>query len=167
VNPHGDAIHIQPHNDVPKRVDVFNNTVVAAGEGITVRRREGDHRFSQHVVANAVFASRPLTGGVQRNNLVDEYDAAGAFLTAPYGLPGQLDLYPKTNRLEGVSTDLSEFSHYTDWNRDFNGVLRGGRFPGAYGGEGVNPGWRLELERKPLHLESIDRAGPVPPEGLQ
>jgi len=149
VNPHGDAIHVQPHNDVPKRIDIFNNTIVAMGEGITVRRREGDHRFSQQVVANAVFGARPLTGGIQRGNLVGDHDAAGAFLTAPYGLPGQLDLYPKTHRLGGEVTDLSEFSQYRDWNRDFNGVLRSGRFPGAYGGEGDNPGWRLRLERKP------------------
>jgi len=151
VNPHGDTIHVQPHNDVPKRIDIFNNTIVAKGEGITVRRREGDHRFSQQVVANAVFGARPLTGGIQRGNLVGDLDAAGAFLTAPYGLPGQLDLYPKTDWLEGkgAPTDLSEFSHYPDWNRDFNGVLRSGRFPGAYGGEGDNPGWRLDLRGKP------------------
>lgn len=72
VNPHGDAVHIQPHNDVPKHVDIFNNTVVSRGEGITVRRREVDARFSQQVVANAVFASPPLTGGKQRGNLVDD-----------------------------------------------------------------------------------------------
>ena len=123
--------------------------------------------FFQQVVANAVFASRPLTGGGQRGNLVDDYDGAGDYLTAPYGHFGELDLFPKTRRLGWVPIDLSEFVQYRQWNRDFNGVLRGGRFPGAYGGEGVNPGWRLELERKPLHLESIDRAGPVPPEGLQ
>jgi len=36
VNPYGDAIHIQPHNDIPKRIDIAFNTVLAEGVGISV-----------------------------------------------------------------------------------------------------------------------------------
>ena len=149
VNPHGDAIHIQPHNDVPKRVDIFSNTVVAGGAGITIRRRKDDARFSQYVVANAVFASPPLEGGERNSNLSHAYDAAGNYLTSPYDDIDRLNLFPKTGRLGNTTLDLSAFERYMDWNRDFNGVMRINRYPGAYSGEGVNPGWRLRLGRKP------------------
>lgn len=34
INGGGDAIHIQPHNDVPRDMDIFSNTVLASGAGI-------------------------------------------------------------------------------------------------------------------------------------
>jgi hypothetical protein len=149
VNPHGDAIHIQPHNDVPKQVDIFRNTVVAAGDGIIIRHREDDFRFSPNVVANAVFASPALTGGRQQANVFDEYDAAGRYLTRPYGAVSGLDLYPRRGQLSDKPIDLSRFDHHLEWDRDFDGVKRMGRFVGGYSGEGINPGWRLRIERKP------------------
>jgi hypothetical protein len=54
VNHGGDAIWIQPHNDRPRMIRVFRNTIVAAGTGIRVRG--SDQRFAQTVVGNAVFA---------------------------------------------------------------------------------------------------------------
>ena len=36
VNHVGDAVRIQPHNDVPKDIVVFYNTVVASGLGISI-----------------------------------------------------------------------------------------------------------------------------------
>jgi hypothetical protein len=83
VNRHGDAIHVQPHNDVPKTVYVFNNTVLAAGEGIAIRNRELPV-WPQKVFANAVFASMPLSGGEATGNLLGRYDEAAGFLRAPY-----------------------------------------------------------------------------------
>jgi hypothetical protein len=83
VNHHGDAIHVQPHNDVPKTVYVFNNTVLAAGEGIAIRNRESPV-WPQKVFANAVFAGMPLSGGEATGNLLGRYDEAAGFLRAPY-----------------------------------------------------------------------------------
>lgn len=82
VNRHGDAIHIQPHNDVPRAVFVFNNTVLAQGEGIAIRNREAP-AWPQQVFANMVFAGRPLTGGQAAGNLLAGYDGAARFLRAP------------------------------------------------------------------------------------
>jgi hypothetical protein len=83
VNRQGDAIHIQPHNDVPKTVYVFNNTVLAKGEGIAIRNREPS-AWPQQVFANAVFAGMPLTGGQATGNLLGRYEEAGSFLRAPF-----------------------------------------------------------------------------------
>ena len=41
VNAHGDAIRIQPHNDIPRRILIAYNTVVAAGAGISLLQKEG------------------------------------------------------------------------------------------------------------------------------
>lgn len=67
VNTHGDAINIQPHNAVPRRIDVFHNTVLAANTGIRVSG--GDPAYTQRVMGNAVFADNPIAGGEQRANI--------------------------------------------------------------------------------------------------
>ena len=59
VNPYGDAIHIQPHNDVPKRIDIAFNTVLAERAGISVVPGGASTTYRQTVVANAVFAAVP------------------------------------------------------------------------------------------------------------
>jgi len=132
VNHHGDAIHIQPHNDVPKRVDIFSNSVVARGDGIVIRRRENDFRFKQYVVGNAVFASTPLKGGEQNSNVTERYEAAGDYLADPYQALGQLDLHPKPDKLIDTDQDLSRFQQYQDWDLDFDGGKRRSVFVGAY-----------------------------------
>ncbi len=149
VNPHGDAVNIQPHNDVPRRVDIFSNTVVAAGAGITIRRRENDNRFTPRVTANAVFASPALVGGVQRANLSRLYEVAGEYLVSPYGDLNLLNLFPKIDISVDAIPDFSQIARYLDWNRDFNGNVRNERYLGAYRGEGENLGWHLRMERKP------------------
>ena len=61
VNAYGDAVRIQPHNDIPRRLTVAFNTVLARGAGIVrgakARRAAG---IQQDVFANAVFAGVPL-----------------------------------------------------------------------------------------------------------
>jgi len=150
VNDFGAAVHIQAHNDVPKRIRVFNNTVLA--NGTTVSISSGDPGFEQRLVGNALFGSPP-SGGTQVDNVADTYGAAGSYLTRPDGvLAGEvdrLDLYPLAGTLYGTAIDLSGLMSYEDGNRDFNAAARPGTFRGAYAGEGQNPGWRLALERKP------------------
>lgn len=149
VNPLGDAVHIQPHNDVPKQVDIFNNTVVASGAGILIRQKQGEQHFTQHVVANLVFAMPDILGGEQRANLTGSFAAAGNYLTAPYAAVDGLDLFPRVDNSTGGVSDSAGFTDYPDWNLDFNGNRRIGGNPGAYSGSGQNPGWQLKLERKP------------------
>lgn len=81
VNDHGDAIRIQPHNDIPRNVDVLGNTIVAAGTGVLVRTGEAPAGagFRQAVTGNAVFAGRPIDGGVSSANTVAPFEAAAYY----------------------------------------------------------------------------------------
>ena len=134
------AVRIQRHNNVPRRIDVFNNTVVAGNTGISITG--ADPAYPQRVTANAVFAGTPLTGGQQTGNVTGTYAAATTYLNNPMAAIGSgLDLYPKTGQLIGIAVDESFLSSLLDWNVDFNGLRRIFIYRGAYSGDGVNPGW--------------------------
>ncbi|MDP1924214.1 MAG: hypothetical protein Q8K57_05455 [Thiobacillus sp.] len=94
VNRQGSAIHIQPHNDIPKTVYIFNNTVLAAAEGIAIRNRTPPV-WPQKVFANMVFAGTPITGGQVAGNLLGGYDDAARFLRAPYEPISEMDPRPQ------------------------------------------------------------------------
>ncbi len=150
VNDDGPAVHFQAHEDVPRRVRVFHNTVVADGVGIRVLA--GHPGFTQRVVGNAVFGSPPLDGGTQLDNTTDAYAAAGAYLVNPDGMlsgPDRLDLYPLPGTLGGA-VDTTGLLGYPEADRDFNGAPRSASFRGAYAGEGANPGWLPALEIMPV-----------------
>lgn len=154
VNNVGPAVLIQPHNDVPKRVRVFHNTIVASGIGIRVDG--GDVAFEQRVEANAIFAGTPLeldVDVVANDNVTDSYGQAGAYLVNPDGVVAggvdRLDLYPLVGVLDGTALNLGHLASYTDFDRDFDGTPRSGTFRGAYAGEGTNPGWQPALEIRP------------------
>jgi hypothetical protein len=143
------AIAIQPHNDVPKAIEVFHNTVVAAGPGILVTG--GAAGFQQRVRANAVFSASPaILGGNAFDNVTGSRAAAISFLVNPFGTIGDgLDLFPLTGTLSGPPVDTTGLTGFLDWDLDFNGHPRDATFRGAYSGEGSNPGWPPALERKP------------------
>lgn len=154
VNSVGDALNIVPHNDQPRSVTVFQNTVVADGRGIYVSG--GKAGFTQRIIGNAVFAAPAISGPNQASNITAAYGSANVYLKNPWGAIGQLDLYPLAGMLEGTAIDTSAFTGYTDWSLDFNGRARDQAFRGAYSGAGSNPGWKLALAMK-------DSAAPVTP----
>jgi hypothetical protein len=148
VNRSGPAVHIQPHNDVPKRIRVYQNTIIASGNGIRILG--GDPAYQQLVVGNTVFADPALSGGVRVDNISDLLANAASYLSNPGAAIGSgLDLYPLPGMLSGPAISPGDLSSYEDWNRDFNGNPRPGTFRGAYAGEGANPGWQLALDLKP------------------
>lgn len=105
----GTAVRIQAQNSVPRRIEAFNNTIVATNTGISIT--SADPAYSQRVVGNAVFASTPLTGGQQSNNVTGTYSAASTYLNNPMAALGSgLDLYPKSGQLQGTAIDYSVFS---------------------------------------------------------
>jgi hypothetical protein len=143
------GINIQPHNSVPRRIDIYNNTVVV-GSGNGIRIAGADAAYTQRVVGNAVFAPTPLVGGQQSNNVTGTYAAASTYLNNPMAALGSgLDLYPKTGQLQGTAIDYSPSAGQMDGDRDFNGRVRVATYRGAYSGSGVNPGWTLALAIKP------------------
>ena len=142
------AIHIQKHNNVPKRIEIWNNTVVAGNTGIQITG--ADPAYPQRVTGNAVFAATPLYGGQQTGNITGTYAAAATYLNNPTAALGAgLDLYPKTGKLQGTALNLTYLTGFTDQNSDFNGLPRLLTFRGAYSGEGVDPGWLPAQTIKP------------------
>jgi hypothetical protein len=106
VNRSYEGIRIQPHNSVPRRIEIFNNTVIAAGNGIRIAG--ADTAYTQRVTGNAVFAGTPLTGGQQTSNVTGTVAAASTYLNNPTAALGSgLDLYPKTGQLQGTAIETS------------------------------------------------------------
>jgi uncharacterized protein (TIGR03382 family) len=147
VNTSGSAVNITSHNDKPRNVTVFHNTVLASGNGIRISN--ADTGYVQKIIANAVFAGTPISGPNQLGNVTGSYAAAADHLVAPTAPLGTLDLFPKAGQLAGTATDLAQFGGFADGTRDFNGSTRTGVHRGAYEGDGSNPGWRLALAIKP------------------
>jgi len=147
----GDALNIMVHNDVPRNVRVFNNTIVAGNRGISVSG--GATGTTQTVIGNAVFAATPilLSGATasQANNVTGTVAGASNFLNNPAAPLGQLDLFPKAGMLAGTAIDPSAWTAYTASDRDFNGAVKNWTMRGAYTASGANPGWLPKLELKP------------------
>ncbi len=148
VNTLGNAVQIGRHNGRPKMIRVFNNTVVAKGQGIRVGG--GDSGYKQMVMGNAVYASGSISGSAVSNNLSGSYEAAAKVLVRPHAPPGDLDLFPKAGALRGRPLSASDINAFQDWDKDFNGNKRNRGIRGAYAGGGQNPGWLPNLERKPV-----------------
>lgn len=139
VNVAGNAIHIQPHNDVPKQIDIFHNTVIASGKGILLRNGFFGPTHKQKIVANLVFAAEPVSGGEQAHNIVGGRELAGRYLRAPFGTFAQLRLDPIAGRLPLPDVDLGWMQAFTDADRDIDGRLLGLGYIGAYAKEAVRP----------------------------
>jgi len=122
VNPRGDAVHVQPHNDRPRAVFVFNNTVIAAGVGISVKG--GKPGYEQRVDGNAVFASRPLAVGTAGRNFVASPDRAPAHLVNPDGPLSALDLNPRGDTLNAGDDVPTAMQLFPEARADYLGVSR-------------------------------------------
>lgn len=165
VNKYNSAVNIQPHNDKPRMISIFNNTIVSSASGIKISG--GEAGYSQTAIGNAVFAASPINGGSQQYNITDSYANSASYLNNPTGNVGTLDLYPKNNMLTDVTISNSLFSGFTDSDRDFNGDIKNWIFRGAYSGEGTNPGWVLRIEEKPNNNNNgADSIPPLSPSNL-
>lgn len=112
INGEGDAIHIQPHNDVPRDMTIFSNTVLASGVGIRVRQAEG-LPYRQHVTANVVAADTPVQGGSASHNVMLAYRAD--FLRIPVSLLTMrlLERNPSAHHLPAPL--VRELAAHPDW----------------------------------------------------
>lgn len=146
-NPSGTGLNVQPHNDVPRRIEVFRNTFVTSGRGASISG--GDPAYAQRFVGNAAFGEPGLEGGEQVDDHVGEYAAAASMLADPAGaLGGGLDLHPQTGQLaDGV--DESGLDVFSWWDHDFDGRVHDGGHRGAYAGPAGAGAWALDRGRKP------------------
>ena len=154
-NPLGNGIIIKPHNDVPREIHVFRNTVVAKDWGIWLDG--GESKFRQHVVSNLVFAGRPIWADNQTQNFSGAFASAAIFLTKPFGKLGEWDLYPRQNLEAKFEVgNIAGPTSFTEVHMDFNGHPVSDRTMGAYAGWGKNPGWLPRHARKPKTFPTDD-----------
>jgi len=146
VNPHGNAVHIQPHNAVPEAIDVFFNTVLARGDGIRVTG--GNPAKSQRVRANVVFAALPVDAPGQSDNVVGAWTEAGAVLRAPYATGDDLDLRPRQGVLPAIAAEAAPGHDLPDAALDFDARPRGRIVAGALA-EDTAATAPLRLRRRP------------------
>jgi len=92
-NPRGEGVRIQPHNDRPREVVVFNNTIVAAALGLEFGGGEpGFLRLFEH---NLVYGNPAINSEVDGDNFSDRYDRARIALVRLDADPDRLDLTPR------------------------------------------------------------------------
>lgn len=150
VAPEGDAIRIQPHNDIPKNILVAYNTVLARSAGIVLLRGAGLERFSQVVSHNAVFAGRPGAGAETGENWVGSIGQADRLMLAPRLALEGLDPRPKRGALRRRAP--VEFDAVLPGLEvDFDGRRRDPRVAGAYRDVPGPLRWPPALEQMPFH----------------
>lgn len=162
------AVNIRAHNDVPREVLVYNNTVYGADTGITVTGV--DAGFTQAVLGNAIFADNALNldGNVQESdNVTDSVANAGVHVVSPTTNLATMDFYPLAGQLESTALDTALLTGDVDHDLDFNGTVKDFTYRGAYhGGAANNPGWDLEESIKDETTTSPGPdAGPTPDGG--
>jgi hypothetical protein len=135
---------------VLKLAFVYNNTIYTTQSGIQFGSLAST---DDAVIGNLVFAAVPISGSIanQEANIVDTFGNAAHYVNSPAFTLGSMNFYPLVGQAEGPALDLSKFSVNVDYNLDFNWTPKGGlTFRGAYAGAGVNPGWQLQADIKPV-----------------
>jgi hypothetical protein len=143
LNPDGDALHIQPHHDQPKRIWIAYNTILASGDGVRILTRANSPANLREVTHNLIFAGRPLAGGTQFDNQVGSKNQAAAWLRRPDAAPPLLDLSP-LKPLYATATTLPDLPDIT---QDYSGRPRNAADIGALTSA-------APLRREPLALIS-------------
>ncbi len=131
VNHHGPAVRIQPHNDVPRRIDIFQNTVLARDEGIALRRREGQRDGPWRVFNNLVLAATPLLGADPHDNLAGRLHEATRWLLRPVADLARLDLAPRMAYVCDNATSGAGLDEHAEARLDYDGRPRVGCEIGA------------------------------------
>jgi hypothetical protein len=159
------SAYFTDHNGALRLAHVYNNTIYStAGGGIIFASsaRQGDA-----VVGNLlVTAGTPLGGSIVNSsgNLIGTVANASSYFTSPSEILGQMDFYPKSScpGCNGAALDMSAFTGETSYDHDFNGTSKGAFvFRGAYAGQGVNPGWRLQADLKSVAPPVLDLIPPA------
>ena len=83
VNEHGDAIRIQPHNDIPRRIVIAYNTVIAEGTGISVTAEGGRPAIPAARSPRMPYSPRPIAGAMQRETSRRPLSETGAVPPSP------------------------------------------------------------------------------------
>jgi hypothetical protein len=130
INRFGDAVAIREHNDVPKAVDVFRNTILARGIGLLLRN--ADPLATQTVEANVIFGSIEAPESLLALNLVRLLGNSRQFLRRPDGDDGSVDLAPIGPLLDDRHWRSNGRARLPDVDLDFDRNPRSRATMGAY-----------------------------------
>ncbi len=120
VNNFGGAVSIQPHNDVPKNIYIFQNTIVSSG--LPIRVVGADKNYEQKVFANAVFSDKYIAIDEDFGNFKKGYSEAEKYLKNPKGNLENLSLVPKEKLEFTPKKDFSGiYAMFENANVDFSG----------------------------------------------
>lgn len=136
INALGNAIHIQPHNDIPRDMDIFYNTVLASGAGIIVREpAQADGSHTQRVTGNVISAAAPLQARDAAYNLKMPYQPDLVTGNRMHYLTG--NLISRSNARVNLPAGLTRYYElYPDWDQIVSGERRNIQQPGAAFGTG-------------------------------
>jgi hypothetical protein len=155
------------HNGPLKVVHAYNNTIYSQdGGGIrfAAPAREADAVVGNLIVTGGVWLRGPISES--SGNVLGSAADASQYFAAPSETLGQVDLYPKAGcpACSGPPLPVASYKGETESDRDFNGTAKAGfTFRGAYAGHGINPGWRLQADVKPMGVGGIAKDPPSDP----
>lgn len=154
INHSGDAIRVQPHHDIPRKVDIFFNTILAADTGIYHAGFHKPQLPAPWIAGNAIFAKHPLITPADNNeNILNTYQTAGDYLQAPFQPLGAINLVPRPQKRLPPRASTVRMQHYPEWNLDFSGYANIHR-TGAYACS-TQPEWLPNLEIKPENRQNF------------
>lgn len=130
VNRHGDGVMLREHNDVPRAIDMFGNTVLARGTGVLLRN--ADFTAAQEIDGNAIFAGSVEPMALSEGNFVRPYEEAAGTLRMPFASNRALDLAPKGRRFDTGATRSTRRAALPDVGLDIDRKQRGATVVGAY-----------------------------------
>jgi hypothetical protein len=133
VNWLGDGVAIREHHDIPRRIDVFQNTIVA--RGIALLLRNADRSFAQNIFANVVLGAHEGIERWQSDNVLGEYGDARSLLRNVDADLTEIDLSPRPDALRTFRAREPPARPLRANDVDFDGVQRTQALAGAYGGE--------------------------------
>lgn len=116
INPWGDGVHIQPHNDIPRDMVIFYNTFVVRDAGIVIRHKPSWNSFSQKVLANVIAAGRSIQGGEAAYDVTLPFKES---LDKPYPATRLTTLLMAGKQKEHAVPKAvwASFASHPDWNR--------------------------------------------------
>lgn len=149
VNSFGGAgVLVRPHNGMVLVADVYRNTILTEGVGVSITGAQA----SQRVEGNVVYANGmpAILGGAASENVQGSLLDAQGVLVDPTPALGSIDVHPASEAtLRGAAIDWSGFAEHADVELDFDGRPRDGTWRGAYAGPGDGTGWSLAAAIKP------------------
>lgn len=152
INAFGDAINIQPHNDIPRDMEVFYNTVLASGAGIRISEPSmQDASFTQRVSGNVISATQSLQARNAEHNLLMPYQSDLVMPDSLQSLTANLIKRGSTRKVL-PSNLIRRYETYPEWNREGSDNLRNVLMPGA----AIT---RMQLDR----ILRVNKSNPVTP----